>query len=196
MNKRENKIKSVYGYIERYYRDNGFSPSVREICAATGVKSTASAYEYIEALTNKGLLTKSSGKNRSLSPISQKCGYTAAPIVGKVTAGNPILAVENLEGYYPLPTEFGEESFILNVVGDSMIGAGIKSGDRIIVRRQNTAENGDIVVAVTPEDTATVKRFFKRNGKFVLHPENPELKDIVLDEVNISGKVVGLIRKF
>ena len=196
MNKRENKIESVYGYIEKYYRDNGFSPSVREICAATGIKSTASAYDYIQTLSRKGLLTKSSGKNRALSPVGKRCGYNPAPIVGKVTAGSPILAVENLEGYYPLPTEFGEDSFILSVTGDSMIGAGIKSGDRIIVRRQNTAENGDIVVAVTDEDTATVKRFFKRDGKFILHPENPRLKDIVLDSVNISGKVVGLIRKF
>ncbi|MBQ9482405.1 MAG: transcriptional repressor LexA [Clostridia bacterium] len=194
MNGRNEKINAVYEYIEKYTEDNGFPPSVREICRACGVKSTASVYDYIEELVKSGLLNKADSKKRAVS-VRKKCEYRPSPVIGKITAGNPILAVENFDGYYPLPNEFGEDTFILNVSGSSMIGAGIFNGDRIIVRRQSVCDNGDIVVALT-DDSATVKTFYKRGGKIILHPENPEMSDIVLDDVRILGKVIGLIRKF
>ena len=123
--------------------------------------------------------------------------YFEVPLIGTVTAGTPILAVENFEDYYPLPLEFKSEAktFMLKVKGDSMINAGIFDGDKIVVKHQETADNGDIVVALI-DDSATVKRFYKRDNKIILHPENDNLKDIVLDDVQILGVVVGLTRKF
>ena len=193
--KRDEKIAAVYNFTEKYIEDNGFPPSVREIGRACGIKSTASVYDYIDALVKSGLLTKAESKKRTLNTAKKKCGYTLAPVIGKVTAGAPILAVENFEGYYPLSDEFGEDAFILSVAGTSMIGAGILNGDKIIVRRQSYCENGDIAVAMY-DDSATVKTFYKKNGKIILHPENPAMDDIVLDDVVILGKVIGLIRKF
>ena len=121
----------------------------------------------------------------------------SVPLIGTVTAGTPILAVENLEGYYPLPYDYKSDNdlFMLKVRGESMINAGILDGDKIIVKKQETAENGDIVVALF-EDEATVKRFFKRDGKLIFHPENDTMSDIIVNEANILGVVVGLIRKF
>ena len=192
------KVTEVYNYVKNYLEQNSFPPSVREICAEVGIKSTATAYAYLEKLQKQGLITKTPDKKRAFSLTQKANTFESIPLVGVVTAGTPILAVENFENYYPLPPEFSNsenDMFMLRVQGDSMIEAGIYDGDKIIVKRQNTADNGDIVVALI-EDSSTVKRFFKRDNKIVLHPENQALSDIVLDDVVILGIVQGLYRKF
>lgn len=194
MRKKDEKILKVYNFIESYISDNGFAPSVREICSACAIKSTASVYCYIEELVEKGLITKANSKNRAINSAKAKCSFKTVPIVGVVTAGQPILAVENIEGYYPLPDEYGQDVFMLSVKGDSMVEAGIFNGDKIIVRKQSTANNGDIVVAFW-DDGATVKRFYKKDTHFVLHPENSAMDDIIVENVDVLGKVVGLMRK-
>jgi len=194
MKKKEAKIKQVYEYIDSYTQDNGFPPSVREICTACNVKSTASVYDYINILVEQGLLSKGDSKKRAITSVKGKVNYRSVPVVGTVTAGQPILAYENIEGYYPLPDEFGQDVFMLSVIGSSMIDAGIYSGDKIIVKRQTTAENGDIVVAFF-EDKSTVKRFYKKEDHVILHPENTSMHDIILPDVEILGKVIGLVRK-
>ena len=193
------KLDVVLEFIDRYTDENGFPPTVRDICAELQIKSTATAYDYVNRLRAMGLLQKTDGKKRAVALANT--GTVRVPLTGTVTAGTPILATENYDGYYTLPTaEFsGDNLFLLTVKGDSMIEAGIFNGDKIVVRKQETAENGDIVVAMFDdgiEEGATVKRFFRRNGKFILHPENSELSDYVLDEVTILGKVVGLLRSF
>lgn len=191
------KLKAVYDFTVQYLDNYGYPPSVREICAELNIKSTATAYSYIEKLKDKGLLTKDPQKKRALSVSGASQKFKSVPLVGVIAAGQPIFAVENLEGYIPLPDDFGrgEEQFALRVKGESMINVGIFNNDIIIISRQNTAENGDIVAALV-EDEATVKRFYKRDGKFILHPENDTMQDMVFDEVSILGKVKGLLRKF
>ncbi len=191
----EEKAKAVYEFIRSYTEENDFPPSIREICNACSIKSTATTYMYIERLVRDGLLYKQNTKKRAIRLAKPKCRFVSAPILGQITAGAPILAVENFDGYFPLPAEFGQDVFMLTVQGTSMINAGIHDGDKIVVRAQDTAENGDIVAALD-EDKATVKRFYKRDGHFVLHPENPEYEDIILDNVEILGKVIGLVRHF
>ena len=168
---------------------------MREICAKLNIKSTASAYYYIEKLTDSGLLSKSPNKNRAVS--FKKNSSVNVPLIGTVTAGQPIFAYENYEDYYSFPSGYfnGTDLFMLNVQGSSMIEADIHDGDKIVVRKQNTAENGDIVVALI-EDSATVKRFYKKDGYYVLHPENETMADIIVEEVAILGKVIGLVRSF
>ena len=198
MRNTEVKVTEVYNYVKNYLEQNSFPPSVREICAEVGIKSTATAYAYLEKLQKQGLITKTPDKKRAFSLTQKTNTFESIPLVGVVTAGTPILAVENFENYYPLPPEFSNSEndlFMLRVQGDSMIEAGIYDGDKIIVKRQNTADNGDIVVALI-EDSSTVKRFFKRDNKIVLHPENQALSDIVLDDVVLLGIVQGLYRKF
>lgn len=197
MKNMEGKLERVYRFVEHYIAENGFPPSVREICEQVGIKSTATAYSYLNRLKDMGRIDKTDSKKRALS-LTDKTALKRIPLVGTVTAGTPILAVENLEGYYPLLPDFpgsDEDYFMLRVFGDSMIEAGIYDGDKIFVKRQNTADNGEIVVALI-EDSATVKRFFKRENKIILHPENSALSDIVLNDVVILGIVEGLIRKF
>ena len=178
-------------------REKGYPPSVREICKECNIKSTATAHSYIAKLQDRGFLNKANNKKRSVT-IGKSSGVSI-PLVGTVTAGQPIFAYENYEDYYTFPTgEFrGEELFMLRVEGTSMIDAGIMNGDKIVVRRQQTAENGEIVVALV-EDSATVKRFFRRDGQIVLHPENEALSDMIYQngEVSILGKVIGLIRNY
>lgn len=193
------KLAEVLEFINRYNDENGFPPTVREICKELGIKSTATVYDYINRLRAMGHLNKAENKKRAVAV--RNSGSVNVPLVGTVTAGQPILATENYEGYYTLPSsEFKGDLFMLTVKGDSMIEAGILNGDKIVVRKQESAENGDIVVAMFNdgvEDGATVKRYFKRDGKIVLHPENSELSDFVLDEENnvqILGKVIGLMR--
>ena len=193
------KLDDVLQFINEYTDENGFPPTVREICARLQIKSTATAYDYVNRLKEMGMLQKTAGKKRAVAVTNTNS--VRVPLIGTVTAGTPILAAENYEGYYTLPTaEFhGDDLFLLTVKGDSMIEAGIFSGDKIVVRKQDTAENGDIVVAMFDdgiEEGATVKRFFRRDGKFILHPENSALSDYVLNEVIILGKVIGLLRSF
>ena len=168
---------------------------MREICAKLNVKSTASVYYYMEKLRAEGYLNKSPNKNRAIS--FKKNSSVNVPLIGTVTAGQPIFAYENYEDYYSFPADAfnGSDLFMLSVQGTSMIDAGIRDGDKIVVRKQETAENGDIVVALV-EDSATVKRFFKKNGHYILHPENESMADIIVKEVSILGKVVGLVRSF
>ena len=196
MKKIEQKINEVYNFTFDYVRDNGFSPSIREICEKLNIKSTATAYSYLERLKNRGLLKRTSQKKRAIS-IAQDVNYKSVPLIGTVRAGEPIFAVENLEGYYPIPKEFntGGDEFALTVQGDSMINAGIYENDVIIVNKQDTANNGEIVVALV-DDGATVKRFYKTKNKIILRPENDNLTDMIFDEVKILGVVKGLMRRF
>ena len=193
----KNKLYAVLDFINGYCDNYGFPPTVRDICRELGIKSTATAYDYINRLRDLGYLEKADNKKRA---VALKRGETVnVPLIGTVTAGQPIFATENFEGYYPLPSnEFkGDDLFLLRVHGDSMINAGILDGDKIVVRKQETAEHGDTVVAMFDDgisEGATVKRLFRRNGKIILHPENDSMTDFVLDEVAIIGKVVGLIR--
>ena len=194
---REEKLTKVMDYIRKFQEDNGYTPSVREIGQECNIKSTATVHTYLERLRDKGYLSKTDHKKRSVT-IGKGSGVSI-PLIGTVTAGQPIFAYENYEDYYTFPTgEFkGNELFMLRVQGTSMIDAGIMNGDKIIVRRQSTAENGEIVVALV-EDEATVKRFYKRNGQIVLHPENEALSDMIYadGEVSILGKVIGLMRNY
>ena len=189
------KYNTVYEFIKKYITENGYSPSVREICANCGIKSTATAYQYINKLNDQGLIKKAGNKKRAVSLKKSGGQSVSVPLVGTVAAGQPIFADENYEGYYSLPTEFfgSDDMFMLTVKGDSMIKIGMFDGDKIIVKKQNTADNGDIVVALV-DDSATVKRFYRRDGKFILHPENDSMSDFVFDDVSVLGKVVGLMR--
>ena len=190
-----NKMQAVLNFINDYNAEYGYPPTVREICAKLNIKSTASAYYYIEKLTAEGKLSKSPNKNRAVS--FKKSSSINIPLLGVVTAGQPIFAYENYEDYYSFPAGsfHGEDMFMLRDQGTSMIDAGIFDGDKVIVKKQETAENGDIVVALL-DDSATVKRFFKKPDCIVLHPENEALQDIVVKNVKILGKVVGLVRRF
>lgn len=200
MKKKElsDKLNSVYKFTSDYINDNGFPPSVREICSKLNIKSTATAYSYIEKLRKKGLIDKSPMKKRALKlsrPVLSNQGQI--PLIGTVRAGTPIFAVENLDGYYPLPPDFigfKDDFFALRVSGDSMINAGIYDKDVIIVKKQNYAENGEIVVALV-DDSATVKRFYLEKNKIILHPENDEMEDLIFDDAKILGIVKGLYRK-
>lgn len=200
MKKKElsDKLNSVYKFTSDYINDNGFPPSVREICSKLNIKSTATAYSYIEKLRKKGLIDKSPMKKRALKlsrPVLSNQGQI--PLIGTVRAGTPIFAVENLDGYYPLPPDFigfKDDFFALRVSGDSMINAGIYNKDVIIVKKQNYAENGEIVVALV-DDSATVKRFYLEKDKIILHPENDEMEDLIFDDAKILGIVKGLYRK-
>ena len=194
---KEEKLIRVMDYILKFSEENGYTPSVREISQECGIKSTATVHSYIERLHERGYLNKQNNKKRSVT-LGKSAGVKI-PLIGTVTAGQPIFAYENYEDYYNFPVgEFkGDSLFMLRVSGTSMIDAGIMDGDKIIVRKQETAENGEIVVALV-EDSATVKRFFKRDGRIVLHPENESLSDMVYSdgEVSILGKVVGLMRNY
>lgn len=198
MKKTNEKINQIRSYITTYTSENGYPPSVREICAEMKFKSTSTAQYYLDKMERIGILKKATDKSRSVTVSDNKkmTSYRCVPLIGMITAGLPITAVENLEGYYPIPDEYSQDSelFLLKVKGNSMINAGILDGDKIIVKKQSTADNGDVVVAFF-DDEATVKRFFVKNNKYILHPENPQFDDIVLDEVTVLGKVCGLYRK-
>ena len=190
------RLKDVYEYTLKYIENNGYPPSMREICAELNIKSTATAYSYLERLKSKGLLNKDPQKKRAISVSGPMRRAGTVPLIGTIAAGQPIFAVENLEDYISLPDDLGGENrFALRVRGESMIKAGIYNGDIIIIERCATAENGEIV-AVLIDDEATVKRFYKRNGKIILHPENDTMSDMIFENVAILGKVKGLLRKF
>lgn len=191
------KLNEVYEFTVDFISQNGFPPSVREICSTLNIKSTATAYSYLNRLKSKGLLEKSPLKKRALTLPNKNLQFKNIPVIGMVRAGTPIYAVENLDGYCPLPPEFSNSNvdFALRVDGDSMINAGIFDKDLIIVKQQEYAENGDIVVALI-DDSATVKRFYKEDNKIILHPENDTMSDMIFDKVDILGIVKGLIRRF
>ena len=198
MKKVQEKINKVLEFTQDYIRDNGFPPSVREICSAVGIKSTATCHTYLKKLEEMGEISVNGHKKRAIMLTnSQIAPAINVPLVGTITAGTPIFAYENLEEYCPLPSEFGDEKqlFMLRVKGESMINAGIFDGDRVIVKKQENCSNGDIAIALY-EDSATVKRFYKKDGHIVLHPENKTMDDIILPDVTILGVVVGLIRKY
>lgn len=194
----------ILAYIEEEIRVRGYAPSVREIGEAVGLKSTSTVHGHLMRLEKKGLLHRDAMKPRAMgltkSPDAAEDALFAdtyrIPVVGRVAAGMPILAEENVEELMPLPADLvGDgEHFILRVCGDSMIQAGIFNGDYIVVRRQPEANNGDIVVALV-EDEATVKRFYKENGHFRLQPENDAMEPIIVPSVEILGRVVSLMRK-
>ena len=208
LNKRE---KDILKFIEKSVKDKGYPPSVREIGKATGLKSTATVHAYLASLTNQGYIAKETNKGRTLKllkggdgqPIepAKKDFYLQkelvdVPLVGKITAGAPILAVENVTDTFPIPIDFvgNSDSFMLTVRGESMIEAGILDGDYILVRKQNTATNGEIVVALIDEE-ATVKTFYKEKDHIRLQPENSTMDPIIVPTCNILGKVIGVFRK-
>jgi len=193
----------VYQFLQDFIDENGYPPSVREICEELNIKSTASAFSYLKALEDEGVISKSKSKNRAIDVMREdflpRSKIVAVPLVGQVTCGEPGLALENISDVYPLPYDmFGSgEMFMLTASGDSMIEAGIKNGDKIIVKKQETARDGDIVVALLPDDgESTVKRFYRKKDHFILHPENVNMADKIVYDIAILGIVVGLIRKF
>lgn len=175
--------------------DDGLPPSVREICAALDIKSTSTAHKYLGELQERGLIEKSSHLNRAITLPDDRS--IRVPLVGTVTAGQPILAVEEIEGYIPFRSRslHSKDLFALRVRGESMIDAGILDGDIVIIRRTPAAENGDIVVALV-EDEATVKRFYKEAGHYRLQPENDTMEPIIVDSVSILGRVISLVREY
>ena len=210
LNKRE---KAILKFIEKEVMTNGYPPSVREIGKAVGLKSTATVHGYIAKLEEKGYIKKEQQKGRTLKllkggavnknqeTIEEKTAYSGkelvdVPVIGKITAGEPILAFENVTDTFPIPVDFvgNSESFMLVVRGESMIEAGILSGDFILVRKQNNAENGEIVVALI-EDEATVKTFYKEKDHIRLQPENSTMDPIIVPTCEILGKVIGVFRK-
>jgi len=190
--------KQILDYIHNFFRERGYPPSVREICAATNLKSTATVHGYLVQLEKKGYIKRDPQKPRAIeimNVIANK-DLIDVPLIGKVTAGEPILAQENIESVFSLPKEMlpDAEVFMLSVKGDSMINAGIFSGDYVLVQSTNTAENGDIVVALL-DDEATIKRFYKETDYIRLQPENPSMAPIIVKDLKILGKVVGLFRR-
>lgn len=196
------KEKLIYDYIYETITREGFSPSVRDIQAHLGIKSTSTVHAYLSKLEEKGYIQKENGKSRTVridSIRNESRRSIKVPVLGKVTAGMPILAVENFEGYIDFPTMNRSytynELFALKVRGESMIEAGILDGDIVVVKKEPTADNGQIVVALT-EEGATVKTFYKEEGHFRLQPENPSMEPIIVDEVYILGRVVSVIRYY
>lgn len=197
------KQKQIYEFIKSEIKSKGYPPSVREICDAVNLSSTSTVHGHLERMEKKGYIKRDASKPRAIEILdpnfyNNKKNLINVPIVGKITAGEPILAVQNIEDTFPIPAEYihnTENVFMLSVKGTSMIEAGIYDRDLILVKQQSTANNGDIVVALI-DDSATVKRFFKENNHYRLQPENSTMSPIIVDKVSILGKVIGLFRKF
>ena len=194
------KQSEILEYIKSQILNKGYPPSVRDICSAVNLKSTSSVHSHLETLEKNGYIRRDPTKPRTIEIIDDNFNLTRremvnVPVLGQVAAGEPILAVDNITGYFPIPSEFmpNEETFILTVKGDSMINIGIYNGDQIVVEKCNTAENGEIIVALI-DDSATVKRFYKENGHIRLQPENDFMDPIIVDDCMILGKVIGLMR--
>ena len=194
------KQQEILEYIKETILKKGYPPAVREICEAVKLKSTSSVHSHLETLEKNGYIRRDPTKPRTIEIIDD-CFNLArrevvnVPLIGTVAAGTPLLAQENIETYFPIPSELlpNKEIFMLKVKGDSMIDAGIYNGDRVIVAKADTARNGEIVVALV-DDSATVKTFYKEKGRFRLQPQNASMDPIILDEVQILGKVIGLFR--
>ena len=194
------KQKEILEYIKEMILKKGYPPAVREICEAVHLKSTSSVHSHLESLEKNGYIRRDPTKPRTIEILDDDFALTRrevvnVPVIGTVAAGTPILAEQNIEDYLPIPAEMlpNKEVFMLKVTGNSMIEAGIYSGDKVIVAKQPDAENGDKVVALV-DDSATVKTFYKENGHFRLQPENSTMDPIILDHVEILGKVIGLFR--
>lgn len=196
------KQKEILEFIKDQILEKGYPPAVREICEAVQLKSTSSVHSHLEALERNGYIRRDPTKPRAIEILDDDFNLIRReivniPMIGEVAAGQPIFAEQNIEGYFPfLPEDVpAGKSFMLKVKGDSMIDVGIYDGDRILVKEEHTATNGDIVVALV-EDSATVKTFYKENGHFRLQPENESMDPIIVDEVEVLGKVVGLYRTY
>lgn len=194
------KQSEILEYIKSQILNKGYPPSVRDICTAVNLKSTSSVHAHLETLEKNGYIRRDPTKPRTIEIIDDNFNLTRrevvnVPLIGQVAAGQPLLAVENISSYFPIPAEFlpNEETFMLKVKGESMINMGIYDGDQIIVKKQNTARNGEVVVALV-DDSATVKRFYKEEGHIRLQPENDFMEPIIVDDCEILGKVIGLIR--
>ena len=194
------KQKEILEYIKSEILSKGYPPAVREICEAVDLKSTSSVHSHLETLEKNGYIRRDPTKPRAIEILDDDFNLTRrevvnVPIVGHVAAGEPILATENIENYFPIPVEYmpNEETFMLKVKGESMINAGIFNGDNVLVKKQPNAENGDIVVAFV-DDSATVKTFYKEDGYYRLQPENDTMDPIIVKECSILGKVFGVFR--
>ena len=197
-----NKQKEILEYLKSQIINKGYPPSVREICEAVKLKSTSSVHSHLETLEKNGYIRRDPSKPRAIEIIDDEFNLTRrelinVPIVGTITAGQPVLAVENIESYFPIPSEYmpNIETFMLKVKGDSMINAGIYDGDKILVQKQSHAKNGDYVVALI-DDEVTVKTFYKEGGHFRLQPENDTMEPIIVSDLQILGVVIGLFRIF
>lgn len=194
------KQQQILEFIKHRILEKGYPPAVREICQAVHLRSTSSVHSHLETLERKGYIRRDPTKPRAIEIIDDDFNLARReivhiPIVGTITAGEPILAVENIEDYFPMQPDFisSRDTFMLHVRGESMINAGIMDGDLVIVQQQPTADNGDIVVAMI-DDSATVKRFYKEDGHYRLQPENDTMDPIIVPEVSVIGKVIGLYR--
>ena len=196
------KQEEILNYIKDEILERGFPPAVREICQAVGLKSTSSVHSHLESLEKNGYIRRDPTKPRAIEILDESFNMLRremvnVPVVGTVAAGQPILAEQNIDSYFPIPSEYmpNEQSFILKVKGESMVNAGILDGDSVLVMQQTTARNGDIVVALI-EDSATVKTYYKENGHYRLQPENDTMDPITVDDCKILGKVFGVFRFF
>ena len=196
------KQKEILEYIKQQILKRGYPPAVREICEAVHLKSTSSVHSHLETLEKNGYIRRDPTKPRAIEILDDDFNLTRremvqVPVIGQVAAGEPILAEQNIQDYFPIPAEYmpNAESFMLKVKGESMINAGIMNGDTVLVQRQSDAKNGDMVVALV-DDSATVKTFYKEDGYYRLQPENDTMEPIIVDRVEILGKVVGLFRNY
>lgn len=196
------KQKEILEYMKQEILNKGYPPTVRDICEAVKLKSTSSVHSHLETLEKNGYIRRDPTKPRAIEIIDDNFNLTRremtnVPMLGHVAAGEPILAVENVESYFPIPTEYmpNAESFMLKVKGESMINAGIFDGDNVLVEKCNTARNGDMVVALV-DDSATVKTFYKEANHIRLQPENDTMEPIIVDDCEILGKVFGVFRFF
>ncbi len=194
------KQQQILDYIKEQILERGYPPAVREICEAVNLRSTSSVHSHLETLEKNGYIRRDPTHPRAIEICDDsfqliRHEMASIPIVGTVAAGQPILATENIEGYFPLPVEYvpNAETFVLKVKGDSMINIGIFNGDSLFVEKTNTARNGDVVVALV-DDSATVKTFYKENGHYRLQPENDTMDPIIVENCEILGKVFGVFR--
>lgn len=196
------KQREILEYIKNAILNKGYPPAVREICVAVQLKSTSSVHSHLEALEKNGYIRRDPTKPRAIEIMDENFNLTRrevvnVPVIGSVAAGQPILAVENIESYFPIPADLipNRETFMLKVKGESMVNAGILAGDKVLVQKQHTAENGEIVVALV-DDSATVKTFYKEDDFIRLQPENDEYDPIIVPDCTILGKVFGVFRLF
>lgn len=198
---KKDKQTEIYEFIKTHIREKGYPPSVREICKGVGLSSTSTVHGHLARLEKKGMIRRDSTKPRTIEILKDppiKKEMVSIPIIGKVTAGEPILAVENVEDTFPISLNFipsNKDLFMLNISGESMIEAGIMDGDLAIIEKTNYAANGDIVVALI-DNEATIKRFFKEKDHIRLQPENKTMSPIIVEDCAIIGRLIGVFRKY